>query len=281
MTNSSLRTSLILGVLASRVLAAPLAGAAAACDRDAILKAADAYIEAQTAGKLDPLKDLLASNWTYVEDNEEIAAEKSVIATKALKVDHRRTNVDTTQCATYTELVSTGGPYVIGTQIWHGEDGKITKIDSIASTTNSWLFDAKKTLGWIEKETWDPIPEDKWDSREAIQAAGDAWLDMWSNSTSADHIPWGTPCARLEGSAYTGTGSESDSCKPGIPSNHNQAANIKRRYVIDQAMGSVDIFCVWQHMMNAADNHEFRLENGKLRYVHTMTVCPGGKACRL
>lgn len=45
-------------------------------------------------------------------------------------------------------------------------------------------------------------------------------------------------------------------------------------------MGSVSIFCVWEHMMMAADNHEFRLENGKLRFVHTMTEC-GGKTCKL
>lgn len=32
--------------------------------------------------------------------------------------------------------------------------------------------------------------------------------------------------------------------------------------------------------MNAADSHEFRLENGKLRYVHTITEC-GGKTCKL
>ena len=85
---------------------------------------------------------------------------------------------------------------------------------------------------------------------------------------------------RLEGSAYTGKGAPDDSCQPGIPSNHNQAPNTHRRYVIDQEMGSVSIFCVWEHMMNAADNHEFRLENGKLRFVHTMTEC-GGKVCKL
>jgi hypothetical protein len=27
------------------------------------------------------------------------------------------------------------------------------------------------------------------------------------------------------------------------------------------------------------DSHMFRLENGKIRFVHTLTVCPGG--CKL
>lgn len=54
---------------------------------------------------------------------------------------------------------------------------------------------------------------------------------------------------RLEGSAYTGSGSANDSCKPGIPSNHSQAPNTRRRYVIDEEMGSVSIFNVWEHMV--------------------------------
>lgn len=77
-----------------------------------------------------------------------------------------------------------------------------------------------------------------------------------------------------------GKGLPTDSCTPGIPSNHSQAPNTHRRYVIDEAMGSVSIFCLWEHMMNAADSHEFRLEGGKLRYVHTMTEC-GGRVCKL
>lgn len=132
----------------------------------------------------------------------------------------------------------------------------------------------------MQQEKWDPIPEDKRDSRAVIQAAGDAYMDMWNNATADQAVPWGTPCTRLEGSAYTGKGQPDDSCRPGIPSNHSQAPNTHRRYVVDVAMGSVSIFCVWEHMMMAADSHEFRLEGGKLRYVHTMTVC-GGQVCKL
>ncbi len=268
-----MRAAIILGGIASFAAAAPaVATVAADCNKQALSDAADAYVAAQTAGSVDPLQKFLGSNASYVENNKDTDLQKGVIVT-ALKIDHRRTNTDLVQCATYTELIASGTPpYVIGTQIRHDADGKIKLIDSIASTTNSWIFDAKKTLGYVEQEKWDPIPEGKRDARAAIQAAGDAYLDLWSSATAADAIPWGTPCTRLEGSAYTGKGKPDDSCKPGIPSNHNQAPNTHRRYVIDESMGSVSIFCVWEHMMKAADSHEFRLENGKLRYVHTMTV---------
>jgi hypothetical protein len=234
------------------------------CDRESLIKATDSYVAAQTAGNLTPLQSILASNWTYVENNKLISFRSGVLS-KPLSISHRKTNADTTTCRTYSELIVTDpkNPYVIGTQIQFNANMKVTSIDTIASTTNSWLFDAKKTLQYILTETWSSIPLSARDSRQTIQAAGDAYLDMWSSSTSSLSVPWGTPCVRLEGSSYTGKGAADDSCKPGIPSNHSQAPNSKRRYVVDVEMGSVSILCVWEHMMDAADSHEFRLEGGR------------------
>lgn len=252
------------------------------CNTTALLAAADAYVSSQTTGSLTPLLPLLSTNWTYTENNA-LTTLKSSVLSKALKIDHRRTNTDTTACASYTELIITSPstPYVLGTQLRHDPVSlQLTSIDTIASTTNSWLFNATLTLQHVLAESWTPLLATQRSSRAVIQAAGDAYLSMWDNATASDAVPWGTPCVRLEGSAYTGTGSASDSCKPGIPSNHSQKPNTHRRYVIDEVMGSVSIFCLWEHMMDAADSHEFRLEGGKLRYVHTMTVC-GGQVCRL
>jgi hypothetical protein len=263
------------------VLGYPPASLVSSCDRSVLVEAADAYIASQTAGNITLLQGVVAYGWEYEENNKRKDARDGVLS-KALKIDHRRTNYDLVACSTYSEVIVTdpANPYVIGTQIRHGADGRVTLIDTIASTTNSWLFNAKRTLEYVLQEEWDPIPEDQRDGREVIKAAGDAYMDMWSSATAADLVPWGTPCTRLEGGAYTGKGSPSDSCKAGIPSNTSQAPNTRRRYVIDEAMGSVNIFCVWEHMMMAADSHEFRLEGGKLRYVHTMTEC-GGKRCTL
>lgn len=271
----------LLGALATVASAVPLA---ATCDRAALEAGANAYVAAQTAGNLDALKAVLAGNWSYVENNKVTDATKApAVLTKALKIDSRRTNYDMVECATYTEIIVTDSknPYVIGTQIHHSADQKVALIDSVASTTNSWLFNAAKTLEYVVKEKWDIIPEARRDKREVIKAAGDAYMDLWSDDKAEAKIPFGTPCVRLEGSAYTGKGLPTDSCKAGLPSNHKQAPNSNRRYVIDEAMGSVSILCVWEHMMNAADQHEFRLEDGKLRYVHTMTVCPNNQVCRL
>jgi hypothetical protein len=244
---STLRTASILSLVILATTAIPLTPRAD-CDRSVLSSAADAYITAQTTGSLSALQPFLASNHTYEENNVDISASSGVLS-KPLKIDHRRTNYDLVACATYTELISASGPFVIGTQIRHWPDGKISSIDTIASTTGSWLFNATKTLEYVKQEAWTPLPSALRSARSVIQAAGDAYLDMWSSATSSELVPWGTPCVRLEGSAYTGKGSPDDSCKPGIPSNHNQKPNTRRRYVVDEEMGSVSIFCVWEHMV--------------------------------
>ncbi|RDL38143.1 uncharacterized protein BP5553_05576 [Venustampulla echinocandica] len=192
-----------------------------------------------------------------------------------MKIDHNRTILDTTACATYTELIITDStkPYVIGTQIHHNStaDGilKVVLVDTIASGTGDWLFNATQTLQYVLQESWATIPQEKRDSRETLQAVGDAYLDLWGNPDAP--VPWGTPCRRLEGSSYTGKGLPTDSCNVGIPGG-TQPPNTDRRYVIDETVGSVDVLCTFGTMRDAPDSHELRLEGGKLRFVYTMTV---------
>jgi hypothetical protein len=280
MFHCDLAVFVALSLTARIVTAAPMA--ALECDRATLLAVADSYVSAQTFGKLDFLRNVLVEPFQYQENNKGADIRKGVLSL-ALKIDSRRSTVDTTACATYTELISTdvSKPYVIGTQIRHNpETLAVIMVDTIASTTNSWVFNATKTLDYVQQEDWSVLPEERRSSREVLKAAADAYLDMWSSETAMDTVPWGTPCTRLEGSAYTGQGLPTDSCQVGLPTNNTQAPNSNRRYVIDETVGSCSVLCVWEHMMNAADSHEFRLEDGKLRYVHTMTVCPG-TTCRL
>jgi hypothetical protein len=72
---------------------------------------------------------------------------------------------------------------------------------------------------------------------------------------------------------YTGKGSPKDSCDVGVPSGVNIA---NRRFVVDEMIGSVVAFCTFgagspTGGSGAPDSHLFRLEKGKLRYVHTLT----------
>jgi hypothetical protein len=82
-------------------------------------------------------------------------------------------------------------------------------------------------------------------------------------------VPCGTPCNRLEGGIYSADGSPTDSCNVGVPSGMNIS---HRRFVIDEAMGAIVGF-VRFGPNRMPGTHFFRLENDRIRYVHTLTVC--------
>ncbi|KAL1839105.1 hypothetical protein VTJ49DRAFT_1873 [Mycothermus thermophilus] len=241
----------------------PLLASAADCTREFLKETADNLLAAQEAGDpslLKPVSDALVYHQNFAE-----AKVESGILSTAIKIEHSRHSLDTTQCATYTEIVSATGPtpYVIGTQMFF-TDGAVSKIDTLVTTTGDWLFNATGTLYWASREDWGTIPEEERDSREVIQAAADAYLDIFSDKSVV--VPWGYPCSRLEGGMYTGTGGPDDKCDVGIPSG---VSLTNRRYVIDETVGAVSVFLSFAAL---PDSHEFRVEKGKLRYVHTITV---------
>ena len=88
-------------------------------------------------------------------------------------------------------------------------------------------------------------------------------------------VPWGTPCRRLEGSIYTGTGAADDSCNVGVPEN---IAMAERQYVVDETIGAVDVFLL-MGPNKRPDSHLFRIEDGKIRNIHTVTNCLGDNNC--
>ncbi|TFK24162.1 hypothetical protein FA15DRAFT_592882 [Coprinopsis marcescibilis] len=233
-----------------------------------------AYVSAQVAG--DPsllLPQGLTTSTLYTENfvPTSLTSAHSILTTP-LAIDHKRSLHDTTQCATYTEIVVASGPslthHVIGTQIRLSESGKeIGSVDSIVTTEGDWLFNATSTLYWASREDWSSIPATRRDSRETIKAGGDAYLSLFNDSSV--QVPWGVPCNRLEGGNYNDDVGECNNWIPeGVPI-------VNRQYVIDETVGAVDIFCDFAGPGGVPDSHEFRLEGGKLRFVHTMTYMRG------
>jgi hypothetical protein len=242
--------------------AAP-SSARADCTREDLQAAADSYVAAQAAGKGSSIS-VLSDNLNYTE-NYAAAKIGSGILSKPLTINHNRSSLDTTQCATYTELIiaDASHPYVVGTQM-RFTGGKAASMQTLITQKGDWAFNVTGTLYWASKEDWGTIPEAKRDTRAVIQAAADAYLDYFKDKTVK--VPWGTPCDRLEGGSYTGTGKPTDSCNVGVP---NNISLINRQYVIDETVGAVDVMLSFEGL---PDSHEFRIESGKLRYVHTITV---------
>jgi hypothetical protein len=258
---------LVLGVA---LLAPALSHAEISCTRGGLQQAVDLYITAQTKGDLSALP--LAKGVGYWENAVAADIQKGLIM-KPMKIDHQRSFLDTDTCQSITEVIVTdkAAPYVLSTRLRVNHD-KIAEVEILWTTTGYWLFNADAYLKYSSTENWDPIPAEKRSSRGTLVAAANAYLDAFLEK-KIDLVPWGFPCVRVEGGAYTGKGSPSDSCEVGVPGGVNIA---NRRFVVDEVLGTVSVYCTFGAGgpgggSGAADSHVFRVENGKLRYVHTLT----------
>ncbi|KAK3301854.1 uncharacterized protein B0T15DRAFT_325375 [Chaetomium strumarium] len=241
----------------------------AVCNRSELLATASKFVTAVSTGSISSLP--LSTNFTYRENNKAASITNTAVFSQPLKVDLSRSTADTVACASYTLIISASGPkpYVLATQIRHPDDGNtstIALVDTIAATTGSLFFNAAKTLSYIRNETWTDLPTAQQPSRDLLRKVGDAYLDMWTDRTAADAIPWGTDCERVEGSQYTRP------CGAQLPRGGSQRNNGQRRYVIDEVVGSVDVLCSFDALGSLPDSHEIRVEAGKVKYVHTVTV---------
>src|SRR5262245_17093521 len=152
--------------------------ASAACSRETLQKLADTYVKAQTAGNATMLP--LAAGASYAENDKVMDVAKGVLA-GPLKIDFTRSLHDTTQCATFTEMVSASDPhpFVIHTRMEATEQGHVKKMEPVVTHEGDWSFGAAEHLATTRSEKWDEIPSAKRDTRLAIQAAADAYLNNW------------------------------------------------------------------------------------------------------
>jgi hypothetical protein len=252
------RLVLMSMVLTGGLLAPATGFAQVSCTRDGLQRAVDLYIAAQTKG--------------YIENIAPADINTGVIKT-AMTIDHHRSLLDPSTCQTFTEVIVTNKekPYVLATRLRVNRD-KIAELEILWTTTGYWLFNADAYLKWSSSEKWDIIPANRRDTRDTLVAAANAYLDAFLEGKK-DLVPWGYPCNRTEGGAHTGNGSPTDSCDVGVPAGVNIA---NRRFIVDETTGSVAVFCTFgaggpSGGSGAPDTHLFRVENGKLRYVHTLT----------
>lgn len=242
------------------------------CTRADLEKATNAYLDAQATG--DTLKIPLGGEWVQYQEQMEQASMLTGMVSQAQKIDFHRTIFDPQACQSFTEVIITNPahPYVLGVLINGRPEGKVGGFEMLITDQDDWLFNAANTLKYSKAENWSVIPEADRDSRDTIIAAANAYLDSFSDKSV--NVPWGTPCARLEGGLYTakgapGVASPEDSCNVGVPSG---VKLVERRYVVDESLGAVTVLLRFG-TNSLPDAHTFRVEKGKIRYVHTITVC--------
>jgi hypothetical protein len=192
-----------------------------------------------------------------------------------LKIAFHRSIYDTVRCKTFTEVIVTEGKdkYVLGTRL-KVDRGKVKEIDSLVTSKKDWLFNADDYLKYSKAEDWPELPPDDRVSRQDLIDAGNQYFD-YVFMDGGIRPPFGNiPCARLEGGAYTNPkGEEKDTCY--IPFPLGELPIVGRTFVVDDVMGSVNVFCKFGNVKNGMpDSHTFRLVRGKYKWIHTLSVNP-------
>jgi hypothetical protein len=151
---------------------------------------------------------------------------------------------------------------------------KTKRIDSLVTDRGDWLFNANNYRRFASAEDWSILPTAKRAPAQHMINGANAYLDLFADKYV--EAPWGQPCARLEGGAYTNPkGDLNDprtSCRVGIPNGVLYIVN--RDYLVDEELGVVNIFCRFGNG-GMPDSHTFRYENGQFRWIHTISVSLG------
>ncbi|MEO6153044.1 MAG: hypothetical protein ABIT09_11140 [Croceibacterium sp.] len=243
------------------------------CTREELKAATTAYVAAQKSGSIAALP--LDPKVHFLQDMTTVERGAGLWNT-ALPVSHAMSLHDDKRCKTFTELVVTQGgkPYVIGTRLYLHQ-GKIIRIDSLVTKPGDWLFNANAYQKYSVAENWRPLSKYQHTAPAEMIRGANAYLDAFADKFT--DIPWGQPCARLEGGAYTNRDNKPDaSCEVGIPAGVLYLVN--RDYLVDEEMGAINVFCRFGSSTGAPDSHSFRYIDGRIRAVHTLSVLNGPQA---
>jgi hypothetical protein len=242
------------------------------CDRAGLQAAVDSYLAALEAK--DTSKMTLASSVKYTEvlkikdANTTVTLANGVLFKTAWTIKFSRSLLDVTGCETFSEIfIPTGSnPYVLGTRLTI-KDGAIAEIYTLATDSDDWNFDDTANDTSSESEDWSVVPAANQSTREELIAAGQAYFDIFADKSTV--VPWGNPCYRLEGGkgCTPAMDKSSTSCNVGIPDGQPFT---KTRWTVDLDLNAV--VGITMFMGANPDSHMFRLVNGKLRYVHTLTI---------
>ena len=238
------------------------------CTRDELKAATAAYVEAQRTGSIAGLP--LDEKAHFLENM--ITVERGAgLWNTALPIANSMSFHDDKRCKTFTEIIVTEGghPYVIGTRLYLHQ-GKIIRVDSLVTDQGDWLFNANAYLKYTTTEDWSDLFKYQKTSPSEIIRGANAYLDGFADKFT--DIPWGTPCARLEGGAYTNrSGDPHASCEVGLPPGVLYIVN--RDYLVDEEKGVINIFCRFGNSTSGMpDSHTFRFIDGKIRGAHTLSV---------
>jgi hypothetical protein len=250
-----------------------LPGALARCQWAALRSLTDQFLESIEFGELDPL---YAAAPRYLENGAAANISAVPLFKTPLVVAFSRSFIDQEQCATYSEIAITDpkGPHVVGAQLRFNDTffdpddlsggGSLVRpllVDAVVTTPGDWAFDAARTANVSEAEDWAALAREEQAAPDALRKAADAYLDSLPGGGKAEVVA--ATCARLDGGTVTA------GCEAAAPL---RAKSEGRRYVVDEVLGAVNVLTA---QGGTTVSYSFRVEGGKLRYVHALASTKG------
>jgi len=239
------------------------------CTRQGLTNAVSTYLAALTAGD-HTLMPLTSSAKYYENDhtapyngNKAVPFGEGLWKTP-LAPDHYMNLIDVDECATFTEVIlaSTKPQYILGVRL-KVSGNQISDVFAVVTYEGHWLFNADNYLRYSKAEDWSLLPENQRLTRQELKNGAEAYFKYFSDKTV--EVPWGIPCARLEGGAYTGDRPTS-TCNVGVPDLNMSIPTIWWLADVDYGMVVLYVF------FGGPDTHLFRILPTGYRYIHTLTA---------
>jgi hypothetical protein len=206
--------------------------------------------------------------WVDYRENMALASTATGVIAQPADFAWHLDLVDTGNCRVLVQgVILEPKPYVVATRLAWSFNG-LGQIGSIVTQPGDPLFDAQTTLDWASKESWGTIPPEQRDTRDELLSAANAYLDRIGGDSVA--VPIATPCARLQGGSY------SEDCDPGAAG----SKVVAREVIVDETKGAVAVLLRSGGPDGPPGAYIFRIEDGGIRYVHTLTPCGEQENCR-
>ena len=258
----------LLAGSAGLAIATP-AAAQGGCTAESLQEMSNDWVAALEQGTMMTME---LGEWVDYNQNFERAS-LGAFLDEPREIDWKLELFDTQSCQVLVEaaVTSESGAQVIATQFGSGFFG-VGGFQNITTGPGDWLFDAEAFVAHAKDQDWGIVPEGERADRATLMAIANAYLDRFADPSVA--VSLADDCTRIEGGSFTGD----QGCAVGMPTEAGTMEFVERRYVVDVARQAVNVMGRFGPD-KLGDSHTFRIEDGKIRYVHSQTNCKGIEGC--
>ncbi len=282
------------------------------CQWATLRSATDQVLESLSSGLLSPDSLLLTSpglNYTQNGVAMPLASATSILTSRlslSQQLQQPHSLIDQDACAAFIKLVASLGTgpdtktsaaaktaaeaetaIILAAQIRYvytpDVGTTVAALDLVYARQGDWkMMDAATVAslaGYLAREDWGALSWDEQErngGREVLDGVARGYLNFLGDSVTNDTaaVEWGRPCARLEGAVYVDV-KDGESCVEGVVV--GGGGMMDRKVVVDMSVGGASVLARDGRLGGAPTVLEFRVVDGRLRYVHEFAATAGNR----